>query len=1010
MKILKVAFENVNSLADSWEIDFMSDDFRDGLFLISGDTGAGKTSILDAITLALFGETARVSISSDHNEVMTRGRKTCRAEVTFACEKGTYRACWAQSRTGLGRGIDPETGERKAANKPFSQVKRSLARMLETGGEEEIPGTATTIQDEIKSLISISSFDQFLRTTMLAQGKFDQFLAASGKETDKNRSAILEQATGTEIYSRLGAAIHARSQAATRAADQKRAELQGAQAMDAQTREGKEAELAELRVKVQAAAKDRDALAAEDAWHKEAVKLQGEKEALDRQETELARRETLLAPEAERAEQARKARRLMTEFERRRAAEKSAKDAAEAAASRAAAIGSLEDAVARAEAGEKAARHAAAGAKAALDEAGPRIGRARELDTQIALADKEIAHAEQKKSVAEKVLADAQRIMQDGERLISREQKKIDRAQAALANPPEGIAAAKKDVEERKSAASAAEEVARAAKTDWEGRQEELEGWVASALDAWNFAKSIETLAQKRAQLRPGEECPLCGAREHPFCDGQVPLPDEKKKSYDAAVKQRDAVKDRVAATGNLLLEATRNLQKAQSEHQRLEDEWQKTRERLSAEITSGETMIAERRRAIDETSGKLPGMKEDAASAARIVEEAVAKRAGLVASRRDCGIEGAPDVYQRKMQAASDNAAAALSSASAVLATARASLENGMKEKSAAEKSAAELAAASKKVIAAFLARCREGGFADEADWIRACWDEEEIDRVAREMRKLDDGRVSLKTKKEEWSARYEEFAAKAPSTRRADEVAAELAAKTDEHRKLNEDMLRLEGELAADVKQRKRAESIADELDKLGSEETRWSTLDKELGGDKGANFKLYAQGVTLSNLIQIGNEYLAPMTNGRYVMMWDADGQDAAQLLPTIVDLRSGGEKRPVANLSGGERFQVSLSLALGLSRLNAGTLSVETLFLDEGFGTLDEQTLDVSISTLENLQRDGAKTIGIISHVKELEERIPTQIQARKVGNGVSVLSGAGVVRLAAKPDSGKRKKH
>ena len=141
-----------------------------------------------------------------------------------------------------------------------------------------------------------------------------------------------------------------------------------------------------------------------------------------------------------------------------------------------------------------------------------------------------------------------------------------------------------------------------------------------------------------------------------------------------------------------------------------------------------------------------------------------------------------------------------------------------------------------------------------------------------------------------------------------------------------------------------------------------------------------------------------------------MWDADGQDAAQLLPTIVDLRSGGEKRPVANLSGGERFQVSLSLALGLSRLNAGTLSVETLFLDEGFGTLDEQTLDVSISTLENLQRDGAKTIGIISHVKELEERIPTQIQARKVGNGVSVLSGAGVVRLTAKPDSGKRKKH
>ena len=154
-----------------------------------------------------------------------------------------------------------------------------------------------------------------------------------------------------------------------------------------------------------------------------------------------------------------------------------------------------------------------------------------------------------------------------------------------------------------------------------------------------------------------------------------------------------------------------------------------------------------------------------------------------------------------------------------------------------------------------------------------------------------------------------------------------------------------------------------------------------------------------MTLSNLIEIGNEYLAPMTNDRYVMTWDVDGPDAAQLLPTIVDRRSGGEKRPVTNLSGGERFQVSLALALGLSRLNAGTLNVETLFLDEGFGTLDEKTLDISISTLENLQRDGAKTIGIISHVKELEDRISTQIQARKTGNGISVLSGAGVTQPA-----------
>ena len=231
----------------------------------------------------------------------------------------------------------------------------------------------------------------------------------------------------------------------------------------------------------------------------------------------------------------------------------------------------------------------------------------------------------------------------------------------------------------------------------------------------------------------------------------------------------------------------------------------------------------------------------------------------------------------------------------------------------------------------------------------------------------------------------------------RTAEVVAAELTAKTAEQKCLTESALLLEGELKADAKRRDEASVIAVELGKLKEQEARWTTLDKELGGENGANFKLYAQGVTLSNLIDIGNDYLTPMTNGRYVMMWDADAADAAQLLPTIVDRRAGGEKRPVANLSGGERFQVSLALALGLSRLNAGTMSVETLFLDEGFGTLDEKTLDVSISTLEKLQRDGEKTIGIISHVKELEQRIATQIVARKTGNSFSILSGAGVTQ-------------
>ena len=867
MKILKVAFTNINSLAGAWEIDFTSADFRDGLFLIAGDTGAGKTSILDAITLALFGRTARVDISSEHNEVMTRGQKTCGAEVTFACARGIYRAGWTQSRTGLGRGIDAATGKRKAANKPFGAVKRLLAERQETGDFKEMPGTATELQKAIMDLIGISSFDQFLRTTMLAQGKFDQFLSASGKEADKDRSAILEQATGTDAYSRIGAAIHARCQSASAESRQKEAELKGAQAMDADARAAKEAEVAGLREKAQAAKKEVDALSAEDAWHRESAKLEEERRRLEQEERALGARATLLAPDVQREGQARKARQLMAAFERRRGVEKAAKDAAAMAASRAAAIGGLQARFDKATKDEEASIRAVSDAKSALD-----------------------------------------------------------RQNDVLARPPDAIVAARDTVEARKRGEAAANEVATAAKRDWAERQPELEGWVASALESWNLAKSIESLAEKRDMLRPGEACPLCGATEHPFCEGQLPKPDEKKKAYEEAVRQRDAVRNRAAKAGDDLLAATQAVQKAQADCQRLED------------------------------------------------------------------------AYKRKLQKAYETAAAALANARAGLAAARTGLENGIKEKEDAEKAAAERAAESAKVAAAFLDRCHETGFADEADWQAACWNEREIERVQREREKLNADNVSFKTRRDDWSVRRAEFGKLTPSMRPAEAVSADLAAKVDEYRRLSEDALRLEGKLDADTKRRTEAEALAAELAKLRDVQARWAALDKELGGDGGANFKLYAQGITLSSLIEIGNEYLAPMTNGRYAMTWDVDGPDAAQLLPTIVDRRAGGEKRPVTNLSGGERFQVSLALALGLSRLNAGTLNVETLFLDEGFGTLDEKTLDVSISTLENLQRDGAKTIGVISHVKELEERITTQILARKTGNGASVLSGAGVTRV------------
>jgi len=112
---------------------------------------------------------------------------------------------------------------------------------------------------------------------------------------------------------------------------------------------------------------------------------------------------------------------------------------------------------------------------------------------------------------------------------------------------------------------------------------------------------------------------------------------------------------------------------------------------------------------------------------------------------------------------------------------------------------------------------------------------------------------------------------------------------------------------------------------------------------------------------------------------------------------VDNYQSGEIRSTKNLSGGESFIVSLALALGLSKMASRRVRVDSLFLDEGFGTLDEDTLETALATLASLRQDG-KLIGVISHVAALKERITTKILVEKTSGGKSILYGPGCSRI------------
>ncbi len=207
-----------------------------------------------------------------------------------------------------------------------------------------------------------------------------------------------------------------------------------------------------------------------------------------------------------------------------------------------------------------------------------------------------------------------------------------------------------------------------------------------------------------------------------------------------------------------------------------------------------------------------------------------------------------------------------------------------------------------------------------------------------------------------------------------------------------------RLTATLRASLEQddKKRREN-AKQLRAIEAQQTvcgRWDRLRQLIGSADGKTFRTAAQKITFRILLNYANDAMNTMTK-RYWLYASGNGG----LSIDVIDNDMGGQRRTSKNLSGGESFLVSLALALGLSRMGGSNLRVDTLFLDEGFGTLDESTLNQALYALENLQASSGKLIGIISHVNSIKERIATHIHvSQRAGSGISTLSGPGVARL------------
>ncbi|GJM63425.1 AAA family ATPase [Persicobacter diffluens] len=195
------------------------------------------------------------------------------------------------------------------------------------------------------------------------------------------------------------------------------------------------------------------------------------------------------------------------------------------------------------------------------------------------------------------------------------------------------------------------------------------------------------------------------------------------------------------------------------------------------------------------------------------------------------------------------------------------------------------------------------------------------------------------------------------------------------------------LQASLKVQIQQQKEQANLLVQIQKQQKDIRLWKALNDMIGSKEGDKFNNYAQSLMLGILLEYANNHLR-LLSPRYRFISQPDGTNEDDLY--IMDMEMGDEIRAIKTLSGGETFLLALSMALGLSDMASRKVKIESLFIDEGFGTLDKNTLEEVLSTLENLQYQTGKKIVIISHVPELQERISTQIKLEKQGAGYSAV--------------------
>lgn len=955
MKILAIRLKNLTSIEGTVEVDFTAEPLHSaGIFAISGPTGAGKSTLLDALCLALYDKAPRFATSvesvnladvgdnqinqSDVRNLLRRGTSDGYAEVDFLGIDGRrYRSRWSVRRT---------------RNKISGSLQPQTLEVKELDTEKEFQGTKKELLIQLVELVGLT-YEQFTRTVLLAQNDFATFLKSKGAA----KAELLEKLTGTGVYSRISQEVYARNKAAQ-----------------------EEVTLIQNRMNVIELMPEEELLA-----------LQKEKELL------AEKRVTGIKLLAEQNEQLNVVRSLKMQEDlwKKKQQEEQEEQAR---------LKMLQGALVSQEEG-------LVHFKAQWEAIQPDLKKARQLDVQIQSqqdsytqskemlqsANKQVSEQEQKMRMATEQLQVSYSSLN---RLLNHvgieEALQLEQVEEILRQEADKLTAGINTNEERllrlnsfgyplltEEQMKLQKELTRQqniqqlteTQTKTKAEIERLEKETTDCLKQLTEQETALKVTQRlyenarmavgkdvkalRQQLQEGEACPVCGSTAHPYHQEQEVVDTlfrSIEQEYNAAVANCQQINNR-----SIVLQRDWT-------HQKMVDG--QIGEQLAALYKAGvdagnEEQIQHR---LTELAERILEYRNLYAEWQRSDEEIKKMRVHCEALRENVSL---CRLAMQKVSSAKEQLLLLQNAASA-------------------EQKRFEVIEKALNVLRQERSQLLKGKSADEAEAAVAKREKElnlALEKARKEVEAVHNRLSGLQGEMKQITLAIGELQEQYKKIESPEQLPEIIKKQQEENLNTERALSTMEARLLQQEKNKLTVEQIAKELAEKQTIAERWAKLNKLIGSADGAKFKVIAQSYTLNLLLLHANKHLSYLSK-RYKLQQVPD-----TLALQVIDCDMCDEIRTVYSLSGGESFLISLALALGLSSLSSNNLKVESLFIDEGFGSLDAESLRTAMEALEQLQMQGRK-IGVISHVQEMSERISVQVQVHKKVNGKSVLTVVG----------------